>query len=250
MTTRSVISSEELSRQIFQGFVNQSFEVTLVNAPGTVYQPSVTTNASFLQNELTPGTFDYMPAVFTYIPADETNYSDGGIGLETKTAVFNNNGQGSYQFTHVVLKRGNGNVQAINSPSQFPTAGSNGTAVGLPTVNGVDGDGNQYPGDGLTIDVTVINQGVTGSDWQLTINQPGYGYEEDGQIIITADVLLDAGLTIAQSSGDLVFTINQVSSSDGAIVSVTPTENTVIMSDGNEAVFYFNIKQFGFASQL
>ncbi len=246
MTTRSVISAQELNRQVTQGFVDQSFEIILIDAPDVVYDPAVTVDSEFLANAVPPGTFGYEPQVIRFEASDITQYSDGGIGLVTKTAVFDNNAQGSYQFTHVCMKRGVGNAVTVSAASAKPSEGITSTVLQLPTIN-VDTSLNS---DGLTVDVTVFNDGANFADWVVTIANPGFGYVPDQIVAVTEDTLAQAGAATALSTGNLVFKVETVNVSDGSIVSVTPAENTVVMSDGNEAVFYYNLKQFGYASQL
>lgn len=244
MSTKSVISSDELSRQIQSGFVNQSFEVLLVNSPNLDYEPGVTPDANFLNNQISSGTFGYEPQVIRFESSDETNYSDGGVALKTKAATFVNDNTGTYQFTHVVLKRGNGNVVTLGSATSRPSAGITSTVLGLPTIPDPGGSAS-----GLTVDIEVTNDGASNSDWVVTVNRAGFGYSIGDTITVSSSVLIGAGAASSGSTGDLQFTVSSVSSSNGAIVSVTPTANTVSMADGNEAVFYFNLKQYGFAEQ-
>lgn len=244
MSTRSVISSTELSKQIQQRFVDQSFEVTLVNSPNLEYEPGVTTDNTFLANQIPPGTYGYEPQVFRFEATDETNYTDGGVGLRTKTAVFGNDNTGSYQFTHVVLKRGQGNVVTVSGTNIKPTEGTTSTVVALPTVAP-----SGSTASGLTVDIEVTNDGQVLSDWVISVNSPGFGYEANDVITVLVTNLIEAGAAPATATGDLTFSVTEVNQSNGEIVSVTPAENTVLMDNGNEAVFYFDIKQFGFASQ-
>lgn len=244
MSTKSVISAAELSKQVRQGFVDQSFEVALVNSPNLEYDPGITLDSTFLANQIPPGTAGYQPQVFRFIATDETNYTDGGVGLRTKTAVFQNDNTGSYQFTHVVLKRGIGNAVALSGTNIKPNSGITSTVLSVPTVSPAGSTA-----DGLTVDITVSNNGAQLQDWALAVAQPGFGYEVDDVIEILVSNLIQAGACPPEATGNLSFRITDVSTSDGAIVSVTPAENTVLMDNGNEAVFYFNIKQFGFASQ-
>lgn len=245
MSTRSIIASQELDNQIRQSFVNQAFEVALVDAPGQIYTPGVTDNAAFLQNEVTAGAGGYERQVITYVEADISNYSDGGVALATKGAIFQHDlSSTSYQFTQVVLMRGQGNIQTLGGISTKPSTGVNGEYIAIP-VNTVGG-GTGY---GFTVDLVVTGDGAATSDWQLTINDPGYGYAASDALVISNSVLNEAGAT-STGTGELGLIVGDVSAGDGAFVSVTPTASTITMTNGNEAVFYFNIKNFGFQSQL
>lgn len=243
MSTRSVISSAELSRQVREGFVGQVFEVILVNSPDLDYDPQLDIDDTFLDKQLAPGTFGYEPQTISFSAEDETSYNDGGVALNTKTAVFINDNQGAYQFTDVVLKRGEGNVSELAAlPLGKPSAGITAFVEGLNTAT-------LGAGTGLTIDVQVTDSGVALDDWVATIRLPGANYEVGDEVEVLAVDLIAAGACPPGATGNLRFQISEVNTSDGSIVSVTPTENTVIMQNGNEAVFYFNVKQFGFASQ-
>ena len=243
MSTKSVISTDELSRQIQQGFVNQSFEVLLINSPNLEYEPGITPDANFLNNQVASGTAGYEPQVLRYLADDETNYSDGGVALKTKAAIFLNDNSGTYQFTHVCLKRGNDNVVSVGTPTVIPSEGTTATILGIPTI-----PDPLSSASGLTVDIAVSNDGAASSDYEITVNRAGFGYSVGDTITVSLAFLVDAGAAPPTATGDLQFEVTAVSVSNGAIVSVTPTENTVVMADGNEAVFYFNLKQYGFAS--
>ncbi len=244
MSTRSIIASQELDNQVRNSFVNQAFEVALIDAPGQVYTPGVTDNVAFLSNEVTAGQGGYERQVITYSESDIANYSDGGVALTTKGAVFQHDlSSTTYQFSQVVLMRGQGNLQTLGGISTKPSTGTNGEYLAIP-VNNV-GTGTGY---GLTVNLIVTGNGVAQSDWQLEINDPGYGYGAGDALVISNSVLTEAGAT-STGTGELGLLVGDVSTGDGAFVSVTPTSSTITMVNGNEAVFYFNIKQFGFASQ-
>ena len=239
MAIKSKISSGELSRQVSANYVGETFEVALINSPGTSYQPDSTDEAAFISYEVGQ-VGGYRRQTLFFTESDVSNYSDGGVALATKAAVFAHDGSpSSFSFTHVALVRGEGNVEVTNSVvTSKPSAGVNGSYLSLPTTTA----GGGY---GLTVNLTVTNSGTALTDWILTIANPGYGYA-DGEGFAVTDAVLAASGAIAQGSGDLLSGIGSTSSGGGAFVSVAPTTNSIVMSDGNEAVFYFNLKQFGF----
>jgi hypothetical protein len=104
-------------------------------------------------------------------------------------------------------------------------------------------------GVGATFDLSVINGGVSAANYAVSINSPGYGYSASDTITISNAALQSAGVT-TEVTGDLVFSITSVATSSeaGDILSVAQTASPVVVSGGNEAAFYFNLKQFGFNS--
>ena len=48
MSSQAKISSTELAEQLEDRYVDQIFEVALVQAPGTSYQPGLTTDSAFM----------------------------------------------------------------------------------------------------------------------------------------------------------------------------------------------------------
>ena len=239
MSSQAKISSLELAEQLEDRYVDQIFEVALVAAPGSTYQPGVTTDGAFMANEVVQGTAGYERQTISFAQGDISNYTDGGVGLATKGAVFAHDGSNaSFQFTHVVLLRGGGNVLTVNAPQSRPSAANDGEYLALPTLTTGEGAG-------ATVDVTVVNNGLSATDYTITTNTPGTGYAVDDVISVSASVLTAAGLT-STNSGSLDFTVSEVTTGAGNIVSVSPTSSTVTLTGGNEAVFYFNIKHFGF----
>ena len=239
MSSQAKISSLELAEQLEDRYVDQIFEVALVSAPGSTYQPGITTDGAFMANEVVQGTAGYERQTISFAQDDISNYTDGGVGLATKGAVFAHDGSGaSFQFTHVVLLRGGGNVLTLNTPQARPSAANDGEFLALPTITTGDGVG-------LTVDVTVVNNGLAAVDYAITTNSPGTGYAANDVISVSAAVLTAAGLT-SNESGSLDFTVGSVTTGAGNIVSVSPTSSTVTLTGGNEAVFYFNVKHFGF----
>jgi hypothetical protein len=239
MAIRAKISAGELTRQVTSSYVGETFEVLLINSPGTSYQPGFTDDASFAANEVAQ-IGGYRRQTLTFAASDITSYSDGGVALATKAAVFAHDGGGStYTFSHVVLARGDGNVQSLDTlVSSKPAGGVDGSYTSLPVVT-------TGSGIGLTVNLTVANSGIALTDWLVTIEDPGYGYVQGDSLAVT-DAVLSAAGAIVQGAGQISFAIATVSDGQGEFVSVAPSTNNVVMSDGNEAVFYFNLKQFGY----
>ena len=220
-------------------YVNNYFEVLLLDAPGEVYQPGVTVDATFLAFEVTPGTAGYTRRVFSYATGDILAYSDRGMGLNTKAAVFAHDGSlTNLEFTHVALVRGTGNVITLNSGlTSTPSAGIDGTYLGIPTTNNGDGIG-------ATIDIT-----VTGSNtFTVSIASPGYGYTTSDTLSVSDSVLASLGVITAGAGGISVGVDTVSEDLAGDLVSVAPTSDPVSLSNGNEAVFYFNLKHFGYST--
>jgi hypothetical protein len=51
---------------------------------------------------------------------------------------------------------------------------------------------------------------------------------------------------ITAGAGNLTFSAGTVTSGGGQIVAVAQTANTVVLGGGNQSVFYWNLKQFGY----
>ena len=239
MAIRAKISSGELTRQVTSSYVGETFEVLLINSPGTAYQPGFTDDAVFAASEVSQ-IGGYRRQTLEFTAADVSSYSDGGVALATKAAVFaHDGGNDTYTFSHVVLARGDGNVQTLDAlVSTKPAGGINGSYVSLPTVT-------TGTGFGLTVNLAITNNGVALTDWVVTIDDPGYGYTQ-GDSLLISDAVLSAAGAIVQGAGQVTFSVSTVSAGNGEFVSVAPATNNVVMSDGNEAVFYFNLKQFGY----
>ena len=180
-----------------------------------------------------------------YTEADVGNYADGGVGLRTKATVFEHDGgNDDIQFTHVALvwSAGNpfGELVVASSPASMPTTAE--PYVGVATTT----DG---AGVGLTVDISVINDGAALGDYSVTVNAPGYGYAE-GDSITISNAVLDA-LDPAVGAGDLVATVGEIpgmASPTESIFAIAKTAQTVTLAGGNQSVFYWDFKQFGFYS--
>lgn len=241
MAIAAKISPTELSSIVTSRYVNNYYETRLINAPGTSYIPGTTNDATFLANEVTPGTGGYERQVFQYTSSDLSAYSDDGIALATKGTVFTHDGGGTLiTFSHAALVQGNGCVQLLNANSGAPSAGVNGTYTALPTVT-------SGSGRGLTVNLTIVNSGVASTDYILAVQNAGSGYAVSDTVQIQEAALVAAG-AVAASAGDLTTTISGVYTSPGQLVAVAETASTVNLTGGNETVFYWNLKQFGYYS--
>lgn len=246
MAIASSISANELARIVQDQFVDKSFEVALVNANGASYSPETTVDADFMLNEVTDGTGGYTRQVLSWEAGDVAPYSDSGIGLATKVAVFTHDGSvNTINFTHIVLLRGVGNIDTLGaSASGAPTTATDvmndGTYLSMPTTTA----GN---GEGATVDITIINNGATGiTDYTFTLVNRGRNYAATDVLEITPATLIAAG-ACSVDLGSLLIPITAIRDDGGTIVSATASATPVILGNGNEAVFYFNNKVFGFA---
>ena len=121
-----------------------------------------------------------------------------------------------------------------------PTAGVNGTYRNIPATTG-------NAGKDLTVDLTVTNLGASISDWTLTVVKPGYGYVAADGLQIAESVLESLGI-VSAGAGALTFSVGTATVGGGALLAVAQTANTVALTAGNEAAFYWNLKQYGYYS--
>ena len=247
MAIAAKISAAELSAQVTSRFQDQYFEARLINAPGVTYTPGTTDDASFLGNEVILGTGGYARQTFFYSVSDIATYSDGGIGLSQKATVFAQDGTSTtIDFTHVALVWSTGNVTALTAtPTTAPTAAVDDTYQAIPV------DATSGSGLGATINLIVTNSGATAADYTATIVSPGYGYAAGDTVTINDATLASLGV-ITAGAGDLVVTVDTVSAATnaGQLLSVAQTTNSVILAAGNEAAFYWNLKQYGYYESL
>ena len=84
----------------------------------------------------------------------------------------------------------------------------------------------------------------------LTIVENGYGYVDNEVVTIDGATLAGLGAIATATDGFLSFGIPTVSDQTnvGQILAVAQTSSEVALTGGNEAVFYWNLKQFGFHS--
>ena len=237
MTLAAKISATELTRQVNTAFVEKYFEAALIYAPGVTYNPGLSDDAVFLAGELPVNTGGYLRSTIYYAQTDLRVYADDGVAMAPKAATFSHNGNNSepLRFTHVAFLRGNGNIIELSTVVSEPSSG---------TVDGVYEDvpiTSAGVGYGATCTLT-----ISGSVHSVSIDEPGYGYTQGQNIVITGQTLQLIGANDGSDPSSVNFTANQVSSGGGSIVSVAAPTNDVLLSNGNQAIFYFNLKQFGY----
>ena len=244
MAIAAKISSSELTAQVTNRFAGKSFEARLIDATGTSYEPGITDDNLFLGFEVPLGTGGYQRQVITYAPGDITTYSDDGVALTTKATVFaHDGGATSIDFSHAALVWSTGNIDTLGSVGTAPSAAVDGTYTNIP-VSSTSGSGV-----GLTVDLTVSNSGASSSDYVLTVVSSGYDYAASDTLVFTEGVLAGLGI-VSAGAGNLATSVGTVntSSNAGELLSVAQTSSDVVLSGGNEAVFYWNLKQFGYYS--
>ena len=241
MAIAAKISPAELTALVTNRYVGKYYEARLINAPGTSYVPGTTTDVTFLGNEVTQGTGGYERQVINIVGGDVSAYSDDGVALATKATIFTHDG-GSTQitFSHVALVEGNGNVSALGTNSAAPSAGVNGTYTALPTITGGSGRG-------CTVNLTIQNSGAASTDYILTIQNAGTGYAAADTIQVQESALVAAG-AVSASAGGITTTASTVHTSSEQLLAVAQTASTVNLTGGNETIFYWNLKQFGYYS--
>jgi hypothetical protein len=244
MAIAAKISSSELTAQITNRFVGNSFEARLIDATGTTYEPGITNDASFLAFEVPLGTGGYRRQVISYSPGDVSTYTDDGVALTTKATIFAHDGGGTTtDFSHVALVWSTGNVSALGAVTTAPSAAVDGTYTNIPV------DTTTGSGAGMTVDLTVTNSGAASTDYAVSIVSAGYDYAATDGIVFLEGTLAGLGI-VSAGAGNLAVTIDTVNtpSNAGEILSVAQTTSSVVLSGGNEAVFYWNLKQFGYYS--
>lgn len=248
MALAAKISALELSQQVQDRFVDQYFEARLINAPGEVYTPGTTDDAVFLANEAVEGVAGYRRQILYYRAQDVANYTDGGVGLAQKATVFaHDGGEVSYNFTHAALCWSTGNILTLDpiTVGDVPTTATNGTYLNIP-FDSTTGSAQQ-----VTFDIVVINSGADITDYAISINKPGYGAAAGDEFTINDGTLALSGLG-TPGSGDIVITAATVfdSPKSGQLIATARTSNVVTLGAGNEAAFYWNIKQYGYYESL
>lgn len=232
------ISSTEVLAQVQNRFVDKVFEVFLINSPSTTYIPGTTNDTTFLSSEITYNAGGYKRQIIKYVSGDVGSYADQGIGLVRKAAIFTHDGSGTnMDFSHVALVRGNGNVLTTGTPTAKPSNGVNGTYTNLPTTTISNGKN-------LIVNLTITNSGASLSDWAITVVNAGYAYTASEVINIANSALVSAGATTG--TGNLIFPVSTVTTGGGQVVGVSKTDAAVSLGGGNQAVFYFDVKEFGY----
>lgn len=241
MSITAAISAAELTQQVTDRFVDRYLEAWLVNLPGTTYDPSVAgIDATFLAGEI-PADGGYERQAIAYSAGDVNGYSDDGVALATKIAIFSHDGSADLMtFTHCMLVWGSGQILTIGANVTAPTSATDGAYYNIPTTT----DG---AGIGLRVNVTVVNSGASTTDYAVSIAQAGSGYAPGDAIVIPEASLESAGMAPG-SADSLSFAVGTVNTDAeaGNILAVAETTGQVSLINGREAAFYFNLKQFGF----
>ena len=242
MSITAKISSTEIENQITDRFVGSWFEVALLDSSGFLYEPGVTSEADTMIHEVDATLYpSYSRQTFAYAPGDVSTYTDDGVGLNTKAAIFGHDGAtDAFTFTHTVLLWGEDNVSAIAPVVSAPSLATDGV---YETVFPVLTTGS---GVGMSVRLSVTNGGANPVDYTLVINGAGKGYAPGDELRVSGIDLVNAGVTSEQT--DIVFSVDTVTSAPNStkIISVAKLANTATLSNGQQAGFYFNLKQFGY----
>lgn len=235
MTIAASTSPEELTLQVNRGFVDEYFEALLLDADGIRYDPQVSNPSAFLLNEVPAGYGGYKRQLIQYLASDVGGYSDDGIALATKAAVFEHDGNNSQEirFSHVVLKRAAGNLLSL------------GPVVAEPVDDVAEGIYPDMPISGGTGTGGFAQLTISGTVHTVAITAPGYGYQDGDELRILGSDLQAAGANL-NAAADVIFSALSVYESGEEIVAVAAPDSTTVLSAGNQAVFYFDLKHYGF----
>lgn len=236
MAISANISSAEVAASVTQRYVGQYFEAALINAPGVAYIPGSTNDGTFMAFEVATGTAGYSREVISYSSGDVSAYEDRGVGLATKATVFPHDGTATdIDFTHVALVWGLGNIVSLGAATAEPSVGTGGIYTGLPTQT--DGGGS-----GLVIDLTINN-----NVFVYSVAKSGSGYSTSDVVTILASDLITAGAVGIDETANVTLPVDTISTgaNGGQVVAVVQPTTSVVLSAGNEAVFYWNLKTFG-----
>ena len=104
MPVPSQVSSAELARVAQASYINNTFRVALVDAPGSDFD-ATDDFATIMAGEVTDGLGGYARQQIGYTSADLDAYDDGKRALARKAAQFDHNGNTNetIRFSHVVL---------------------------------------------------------------------------------------------------------------------------------------------------
>jgi len=244
MSIAAKISPTELREQVLARFTDAHLEARLIYSPGVSYTPGTTVDSNFLTFEV-PFTGGYERQIISWAANDVSAYTDNGVGLTTRATTFTQDGSSNtIQFSHVALVWSGGNVNGLVAvPAANPTSGVDGTYTNIPV------DSTSASGTGMTIDLTIQNSGALSTDWTASINRSGRGYVAGEVVTFTEGTLTGIG-AVPQGAGDLTFAVDTVvdQPNEGEILAVAETSGIASLSSGNQAVFYWNLKQFGFYS--
>lgn len=236
MAISANISSAEVAASVTQRYVGQYFEAALINAPGIIYTPGITSDNTFMAFEVAKGTAGYSREVISYGSGDVSAYEDKGVALATKVTVFPHDGTSTtIDFTHVALLWGLGNIVSLGAATSEPAQGIGGIYTGLPTET--DGSGS-----GMVIDLTINN-----NVFVYSIAKSGSGYSTSDVVTILAADLITAGAVDIGETTNVTLPVDTISTgtNGGQVVAVVQPTTAVVLSSGNEAVFYWNLKTFG-----
>ena len=251
MTIPAKVSAVELDSILAARYAGSTFEGRLINLPAYNYDPSVAgADAILLAGEVPLGTGGYRRALITYDATNIGTYADGGVPLDQKATVFaHDGGTTPINFSHVALVRSVGNITGLEpSLLQPPTAGINGTYTNVPMVDGLTAATNGS-GVGATFDITIINDGATATDYAVSVNNPGYGFTTGDTVTFGNAQLAQIG-AVNVGDGGLTIEVDVVTEGTETVFAVAKTSASVSLVDGNEAAFYWNVKQFGFYSSV
>lgn len=170
------------------------------------YVPGTTVTYQFMVDEIEDGVAGYSRQSFTYVAADVSAYVDDGIPLARKAATFSHDNSG---VTYDI------------------------THVVLLRVNEITASIS-----GTTLSVTAAASNTIGVGQVITGSTTGRGTG----IISYGTGTGGTGTYTISSSQSVASTTLYVSE----IVSVSPLAATATLSDGNDAVFYFDLKQYGY----
>lgn len=246
MTIAAKVSGAEVQSIVTDRYVDQYFEARLINAPAYNYDPGVAgADATLLSNEVPIGTGGYQRAYLSWTSGEVGSYADGGVALAQKATTFAHDGSATpITFSHVALVWSSGNALTLGAVTAAPASATTTTAA----YTNIPIDSTSGGGFGMTVDLEVTNAGAATTDYVVTINKPGYGYAASDTLTITNGTL--AGLDPSMGAGDLTFPVATVYTptvaSAGDLFTAVKTTSSVNLVDGNEAAFYWNVKQFGF----
>jgi len=248
MTIASQVSAIEIANIVTDRYVDQYFEARLIDLAAYNYDPAVSgSDATLLAGEVPLGTGGYARATLNFVSGDVGIYADGGVALNQKATVFaHDGGETAIEFSHVALVWSSGNVRALGAVTAAPASATTTTAA----YTNIPIDGTTGSGVGMTVDLEVTNSGAAATDYVVTLNKPGYGYAASDGLTIFNGTL--AGLDASIGAGDLQFPVGTVYTptiaTAGDLFTVAKTTSPVTLTAGNEAAFYWNLKQFGFYS--
>lgn len=238
MTISAKVSPTEVTEIVKGRYVDKVYQVRLINAPGVSYVPGTTVDSEFLAFEVPLGTGGYQRQVFTYVMDDVSAYTDDGVALATKATVFSQDGSvNPISFSHAAMVESNGSILSLSGVSGFPNTGVPGVYTNIPV------QGNSVAGDRATVNVTVIDD----TTWNVELNAAGYDYEIGDALYVSETALRAAGAIDPSETGDLTFSVTDVTQNNGALMSIAQTVNTITLTGGNQTVFYWNLKLYGFA---